>query len=141
MSIPYFEIGDKCFVIEQRYEYVPVFKCPMCNGTGMNLYLPKTPCNCIIHGLTTETYECRDGMMSTWKRVQVPVKCTINGRSETYMNSLPDEVIVQYFVKGKECEGWYPADKVFSSLEDARKTCDELNSKIAYPGTTTNEST
>lgn len=124
-----FRIYDKCFVIKRGYEYVPIFKCPMCNGTGMNLYLPKVPCNCITSGSNAEMYECRNGMMSACKRVQRPVKCTINDRSETYINSSPDEAIVQYFVKSKECEGWYPADKVFSSLEDAQKICDKFNSK------------
>lgn len=140
MSSPYFEVGDICFVIEQRYEYVPVFKCPMCNGTGMSLYLPKTPCDCVIHGLTTETYECRDGMMSARKRIFKPDKGIINGRSESLTDNMKNYDL-RYCVKNKNYELiWYPSERVFSNLEDAQNACDELNSKIIYPNTAANES-
>lgn len=133
-----YKIYGKCFVIEQGYEDIPVFKCPMCNGTGINLYLPKTPCSCMAYGLNAEVYECRNGMMTTCKRIQRPERGTFYGKSEIYSGSSSDEIKTRYYVRTRSngCGDWYPADKVFSSLEDAQKVCDKFNSKQ-----TTNEST
>lgn len=119
---------DKCYVPTLIDDFVPRFKCPMCNGTGANLYLRNTKCDCTIHDRDGELYFCHDGSMSIMAKKWIPVEETIDN---VYVDVINGESITKYHTKR---HGWYMENEIYSTYEEAQATCDKYN-ELEIPST------
>jgi hypothetical protein len=112
---------DSCYVLTMAYDFIPKFKCPMCNGTGANLYLPNTKCDCMIHDRDGEAYVCHDGLMSIMAKKWIPVEEVIDNVSATAVDG---ETAVKYHTKR---HGWYMETEIFDTLDSAKAMCEKYN--------------
>lgn len=57
-----FDIGDEVWVATRKFDEVAAFKCPVCNGTGANLYVKDTKCSARFDSENGK-YKCKNGTM------------------------------------------------------------------------------
>lgn len=53
-------LGDKVWVVGTEVRGEKLCQCPVCNGTGRNLLVPSTSCNCMFYS-SDKRYMCVSG--------------------------------------------------------------------------------
>ena len=119
--MPEFKTWDTCYVLTLAYDFIPKFKCPMCNGTSANLFLHNTKCDCVIHDKDGMVYVCHDGSMSIMAKKWVPVEELIDNTSAVAVDG---ETYVKYHTKR---HGWHMENEVYDTLDEAKAACIKYN--------------
>lgn len=121
-----FDIGDEVWAISRRTCNIPRFKCPICNGSGANLYVENTPCSARFDS-TQGKYKCIEGTMHKVCAEYFPQKITIKrievsgefelAKSEYGVSYVPEHAIFDLY-----CE-----ENLYLSEQECQAECDRRN--------------
>lgn len=126
-----FDIGDEVWAVMRRTCNIPRFKCPICNGSGANLYVENTHCSARFDSAQGK-YKCIEGTMHKVCAEYYPQKITIN-RVEIFGNSLySEDNAIEYrtnYFTGNSIGFFetYNEKDLFLSEQECQTECDRRN--------------
>lgn len=117
-----FSIGDKVWQPTKRYEYLPMYQCPVCKGSGKSVINSAKTCRTVIDNI----YRCVGGMICEGKYHYVPAFHLITEIAVNASKYTP--VYIEYYVDDDSLA--LDESCFYFTEEDCQQACNELNQEV-----------
>lgn len=128
-----FSLHDEVWICHGAFDYEPVCRCPVCKGTGENIFSANSPCRAVMIS-DDAFYTCVNGMLSKEVYSYRPSKVKIASISvwcdaDAALEPVYDETYGLAPSYGSELS----LNEIFPTQEECQAECDRKNANEMVP--------